>query len=282
VQCTSNLPVVFIGSGEASILERKTLIHSIRRNTRGPVRIVVFNGTHNSLEAEGSEPVPAPMSLRAKYRNITEFSNYRFLIPKLCGFAGRAIYLDSDMICLRDLGELFDAPMDGADFIAKPFEDPHGGGRRWALSVSLFDCARATFDLDRYIDEIERGTYAYNDLHQMTPTFLAHHAFRIGPLDPQWNVFDRFDAATKLIHYSNLGTQPWRFRGHPCGEVWFRYFREACEAGVVSDADIALAMRRGYARADLRQGNTIGLGTVTRNALSDLKASLRGRLTGNR
>jgi hypothetical protein len=95
-------------------------------------------------------------------------------------------------------------------------------------------------------------------------------------------VFDRFDSATKLIHYSNLGTQPWRFRGHPCGEVWFRYFREACEAGVVSDADIALAMRRGYARADLRQGNTIGLGTVTRNALSDLKASLRGRLTGNR
>ena len=185
-------PVVFIGSGEASVLERKTLIHSIRRNSRGPVRIVVFNGTHNSLEVDDAEPVPASMSLRAKYLNLTEFSNYRFLVPQLSGAASRAIYLDSDMICLGDIRDLFDAPMDGADFVAKPFADVHGRPR-WARSVSLFDCTRCRFDLERYVDEIGRGLYAYNDLHQMTPEFLAHHAFRIGRLDERWNMFDRFD-----------------------------------------------------------------------------------------
>ena len=268
-------PVVFIGSGEASVLECRTLIHSIRRNSRGPVRIVVFNGTHNALEVDGAEPVPAPMSLRAKYLNLTEFSNYRFLVPQLSGAASRAIYLDSDMICLGDIRELFDAPMEGADFVAKPFSDGHGRPR-WALSVSLFDCTRCRFDLERYVDEIGRGLYAYNDLHQMTPEFLAHHAFRIGCLDERWNMFDRFDGRTKLIHYTNLHTQPWRFRAHRFGSVWFRYFREAQEAGLVSDEDIERSIRRGYARADLCAGNTIGLGAVARNALSDAKASLRG------
>jgi hypothetical protein len=280
VVCSVDEPVVFIGSGEASVLERKTLIHSIRKNTRGPVRIVVFNGTHNTLEVEGAEPLPAPMSLRAKYLNLTEFSNYRFLVPQLSGAASRAIYLDSDMICLGDIRDLFEAPMDGADFVAKPFADGHGRPR-WALSVSLFDCTRCRFDLERYVGEIDRGLYAYNDLHQMTPAFLAHHAYRIGRLDEQWNRFDRVDATTKLIHYTNLHTQPWRIRNHRFGALWFHYFREAQEAGLVSEEDIELAIRRGYARADLRDGNTIGILAAARNALSDVKASLRWRSRGS-
>src|SRR5688500_13788101 len=106
-------PVIFIGSGEASLLERKVLIHSIHKLARLPVRVFVFNGTHNALESDGAHPQPVPMSLAAKYQNITEFSNYRFLIPQLCGFVGRAIYLDSDMICLADIAELFCAEMNG-------------------------------------------------------------------------------------------------------------------------------------------------------------------------
>ena len=95
---------IFIGSGEASRLERKTLIHSIRKHTRRPLDLYVFNGTHNAIERNGRAPRPAPMSLRVKYRNVTEFSLYRFLIPAVCGFAGRAIFLDSDTICLQTSG----------------------------------------------------------------------------------------------------------------------------------------------------------------------------------
>jgi len=267
--------MIFIGSGEASVLERKTLIHSIRRNTRGPVRIAVFNGTHNAVEFDDVEPAPAPMSLRAKYMNLTEFSNYRFLVPQLCGYAGRAIYLDSDMICLGDVGELFRTPMDEADFMAKPFSTA-ASDQRWALSVTLFECSHCRFDLDTYVDEVCRGLYTYNDLHQMTPKFLARHPFRVGRLSEQWNMFDRVEADTRLVHFSNLHTQPWRVRAHRFGSLWFRYFHEAQEAGLVTDADIEKAIRRGYARPDLAEGNTIGLTSVARNALGDLKASMRG------
>ena len=270
-------PVVFIGSGEASVLERKTLIYSIKKNSRETPEIIVFNGTHNTIEREGAEPQLAPMSLRAKYNNITEFSNYRFLIPALCNFSGRAIYIDSDMISIADLGDLFNASLDNVDLLAKSFVDP-SGQRRWGLSVSLYDCARCRFDLDSYIDEIERGVFAYNDLQQMSPRFLAAHPFRIGEIDPHWNSYDHFDNQTKLIHYTNLHTQPWKVRGHPHGKLWFRYFEEARQAGYVTDADIDLAIRRGYARQDLTKGNTISPGTVVKNALSDLKAAVRDTL----
>jgi hypothetical protein len=45
---------------------------------------------------------------------------------------------------------------------------------------------------------------------------------------------------------------------------------------LVSEADIERAIRRGYARADVAHGNTIGVGVVARNALADLRGSMRG------
>lgn len=270
-------PIVFIGSGEASLLERKTLIHSIRKNTPGPFEIVVFNGTHNTVEREGRAPELAPMSLRAKYLNITEFSNYRFLIPQLCNFSGRAIYLDSDMICLADLNELYNAPLGDADFLAMPSTDLQGRVR-WGLSVSVYDCARCRFDLDTYVDEIDHGLYAYNDLQHMSQAFMARHPVRIGAIHPQWNSCDALTGQTKLIHYTNLHIQPWKVRGHPHGDLWFSYLQGAREAGFVSDADIELSIRRGYVRPDLVEGTTIGVAAVVRNALSDLKANFKGKL----
>lgn len=272
---------VFIGSGEASVLERKTLIYSIKKNSRSSVELIVFNGTHNAIERENGPPEPVPMSLRVKYRNITEFSNYRFMIPELCGFSGRAVWVDSDMICFGDIGELFDVPMDDVDVLAKA--SPYGHERdKWGLSVSVFACDRCRFDLEQYFDEIDQGQYGYNDLHQLARPFLAKHPFRVGEIDPQWNVFDYYDGKTKLIHYTNLYSQPWKFRGHPYGDIWFQYFREAREAGFITDADIDLSIRRGYVRPDLLEGNALGFGGFFKHTLSELKATARRQLSAIR
>ena len=249
---------VFIGSGEASVLERKTLIHSIRKNTKHDVDIYVFNGTHNSIELNDNPPVPAPMSLRVKYRNITEFSLYRFLIPEICGHQGRAIFMDSDTVCLGDVSELFDQPMIDYDFLCK--RDAYTGTDMWGLSVTLMDCSRTRFDLEAIFDEIDRGLYTYTDFVGMSGAFLKHRSFKIGPLDPEWNVFDRFDSETKLIHYTNLYTQPWKYPNHPYGELWFEYFQEARRAGAISDVDIEIAKVRSYVRTNILKGNYSFLG----------------------
>lgn len=244
---------VFIGSGEASLIERKTLIYSLRKNTRRELDLYVFNGTHNAIERNNDPPVLAPLSLDIKYRNFTEFSNYRFLIPEICGYQGRAIWLDSDMVCLGDVGELFDTPMDGHDFLAKA--EAYAGDQNWGLSVMLIDCARCRFDLPSYFAEIDRGLYKSLDLHEMKRAFLAHHPFQIGKLDPRWNEFDRHDGGTRLIHYTDLMSQPWKFPGHPYGDLWFQYFREARAAGVVTDRDLEVSKMRAYVRQDIQRGN---------------------------
>lgn len=244
---------VFIGSGEASLIERKVAVYSLRKNTKRDLDIYVCNGTHNAIELNDREPFLAPMSLRVKYRNVTEFSLYRYLIPQLCGYNGRAIYIDSDTVCLADIGELFDTPLDGADFLAKP--DAYKGDALWGLSVMLIDCEKARFDLEQIVDDIDRGLYSMTDFSLMAPGFLEHHPYKIGRLDPTWNVFDRWDDRTKLIHYTNLETQPWKYPNHPYGELWFKYFEEALAEGIVTSQDLELSMIRSYVRRDLLNGN---------------------------
>jgi lipopolysaccharide biosynthesis glycosyltransferase len=242
---------VFIGSGEASAIERKVLMYSIRKHTKSDVDVYVFNGTHDALEKNDELPVRINMSLRAKYKNFTEFSNYRFLIPQLCGFKGRAIFIDSDTICLGDIGELFFQDMQGNDILAKG--DAYGkiGDDRWALSVMLMNCETSKFDLEQYLDEVEQKKYTTTDYHQLSPTFLKFHPFKIGRLDSKWNDFDHYDANTRIIHYTNLYTQPWKEPGHKYGDLWFRYFAEARANGFVTDDDISKAILRSYVRKDL-------------------------------
>jgi hypothetical protein len=249
---------IFIGSGEQSLLERKVLIYSLHKHSQRQLNISVFNGTHNAVETDGQAPAPAPLPLHLKYRNQTEFSLYRYLIPELCSHQGRAIYLDSDTICLADIGDLFDGPLGDCDFAAKREYAEQNGDKMWGLSVMLIDCERSRFDLEQIFREIDQGLYTYTEFSQMGQRFLRHRPYQIAELDPSWNVFDRVDRDTRLVHYTKLSTQPWKYSGHPYGKLWFSYLKEARERGFVSDHDIDLTIQRGYARPDLRRGNASG------------------------
>ena len=248
-----NQPIrVFIGSGEASLIERKVLIYSLRKHSQNDLDIYVLNGTHNSIELNDCEPSLAPMSLKLKYQNVTEFSLYRYLIPQICQHQGKAIYLDSDMICLTDIQELHDTDLQNHSFLAKREAYTHSGEKLWGLSAMLLDCEKCHFDLETYFNEIAIQKYTYQDFSCMSPEFLSHHPFSIGELDPNWNVFDHCDRNTKLIHYTNLITQPWKFPNHPFEALWFQYFQEALETGFISDRDIELSLLRSTVRQDIQ------------------------------
>lgn len=261
---------VFIGSGEASRIERNTVIYSLRKNSKRELDIYVFNGTHNSIQLNDGEPFLAPMSLRVKYQNITEFSLYRFLIPELCNYQGRAIYIDSDTVCLTDIGELFDTPMGDADFLARR---DYPDETLWGLSVMLIDCQKCRFDLEKVVDEIDAGLYSITDFSRMSSRFLSYYPYKIGLLDPAWNMFDELDSRTKLIHYTNLYMQPWKYPNHPHGELWFSYFNEALAQGYVTAEDIRLSMIRSYIRRDLLDGNSKP--HVSRNLVRQLAAPVK-------
>jgi lipopolysaccharide biosynthesis glycosyltransferase len=264
---------VFIGSGEASLLERKVLIYSLRKHSKRDLDIYVLNGSHNAVEFNDEPPFLAPMPLDIKYRNVTEFSLYRYLIPQLCEHQGRAIYVDSDTVCLADIGLLFDTSLTEYDFLAKAEAYPHTAEALWGLSVMLIDCSRCRFDLKQIFAEVDRGLYSVNDFSQMSQKFLSYHPYQIGEMNPNWNSFDSYDDETKLIHYTNLYTQPWKAPNHPYGELWFQYLHEAINAGYVTERDIELSLVRSYVRRTLMQGNSPK--PEAANLLKQLKQKLR-------
>lgn len=59
---------VFIGSGEASRIERKVLMYSLRKHAKDEVDIYVFNGTHNTVEPPIGDPFPAPPLAQSQIR----------------------------------------------------------------------------------------------------------------------------------------------------------------------------------------------------------------------
>jgi hypothetical protein len=74
-------------------------------------------------------------------------------------------------------------------------------------------------------------------------------------MNPHWNVFDYWDDQTKLIHYTDLYRQPWKYPNHPYGELWFEYFNEAVTAGYITQQDIELSIIRAYVRPNMLEGN---------------------------
>ncbi|MCP3984639.1 MAG: hypothetical protein GY723_09615 [bacterium] len=157
----------------------------------------------------------------------TGFTNYRFAIPSLAGGHGRAIYNDVDQIYLTDPAELFDLDLDldldGHGYLVINDQD---------TSVMLIDCERML------------AVWSREDAQFRPKKELGARAAGIpglcGTLPPEWNARDgEYEAGrSKLIHYTNLRTQPWRpfperfaYREGPAAEVWKGYEQRADEVG---------------------------------------------------
>ncbi|MCA9100775.1 MAG: glycosyltransferase [Pirellulales bacterium] len=154
----------------------------------------------------------------------TEFTYTRFLVPHLCEFAGTALFLDNDMLCLGDVAELAALPMDEyALRVVKHDYQPTNATKMYGCpqtvyprknwsSMMLMDCGKLRLWAKQVI-EVASGAY----LHR----FEDIPDEQIGDLPKTWNTLDWMDASTKLIHYTNGG--PWfeEYRDHPHADVWY-------------------------------------------------------------
>lgn len=163
----------------------------------------------------------------------TEFTYSRFLVPYLCNFRGKALFLDNDMLCLGDIREIDNLDMQPyalrvvqhdyqpANTI-KMYGCPQTSYPRknWS-SMMLMDCSKLKL-WSKEIVETQTGAY----LHRFQDIPDA----QIGELPKTWNTLDTMDSTTKLIHYTNGG--PWfeQYRNHPHADIWFRYKAEMTAA----------------------------------------------------
>lgn len=170
---------VFIGYDPRQVISFQVLAHSIVRNASKPISITPLIIEQLPLKRQG----------------LTPFTYSRFLVPHICNYTGKALFLDADMLCKGDIVELFDLCEIGTReqaWVVKnkvQFE--------WA-SLIMFNNACCGILSPDYI-ETAKG------LHKM------EWAERIGELPAEWNHcigYDDPNPAAKLVHFTQ-GVPAW-------------------------------------------------------------------------
>lgn len=236
---------IFVGADRSQLLAVSVLEHSIRRHTSAEVRV-------SPLIDLG---LPEPKDLRQGSR--TNFSFARFCIPELKRHEGRALYLDADMQVFRDIRELWDLPFEGATVNIQEGVPEHAvstkktgapAKRIKQCSVMLIDCARARWNVREIVAGLD-GRYTYEQL-MYDLCILPEQEVRYG-VPFEWNSLEHYDAQTRLIHYTDMHTQPWVDAGNPNGRLWMKEVRLMLETGALGWRDIRHEIERGYFRPSL-------------------------------
>lgn len=182
------------------------------------------------------------------YKNPTPFSLVRFMVPKLCDFEGWALYCDADQVVFTDVRELLElknaCDNPPAIWIAKAER---------CTGVIFMDTSRLrhwdAWDCAARVDSGMKYGKMMLDLN-------GHGFDNFGDLGGTWNSRDRHDADTKLLHYTNLSTQPWKFPGqHPLEHIWGRNLVLAVKEGFLRLEGLDDNCRKIYHRAKAQSAN---------------------------
>lgn len=156
----------------------------------------------------------------------TEFTYSRFLVPYLCGYQGKAVFMDNDMLCLGDIKQLDDLDMTSLALrVVKHDYSPSNTTKMYGCpqtsyprknwsSLMLMNCDNLRLWTK---DVVETATGAYLHRFQDIPDD------QIGSIPKTWNTLDWMDDETQLIHYTNGG--PWfeEYEDHPHAGIWYRH-----------------------------------------------------------
>jgi len=236
---------IFVGADRSQLLAVAVLEHSIRRHTERRVRLCPL------IDLDLPEPEDPRQGSR------TNFSFARFAIPELKRFQGKALYLDADMQVFRDIGELWDIPLEGATVAIQEELPEHAveGHKQGApakrvkqSSVMLIDCARAHWDVNEIVGGLD-GRYTYEQL-MYELCILPESEIRYA-VPFVWNSLEHYDLDTRLIHYTDMDTQPWVSPANRLGWLWLDEVRLMLATGELVRADLEREIELGHFRPSL-------------------------------
>jgi hypothetical protein len=237
---------IFVGADRSQALAVPVLEHSIKRNTAAHVEVVPM------LDLA----VPKPRDPRNGQR--TGFSFSRFCIPALAGYRGKAIYMDADMLVFGDIVELWNLPMDGAKVLIQKevkFSDlttgkPGAPHKRINQSaVMVLDCARLDWSIEKIVADMDDGHYDYGQL--MYEMCILDAADIRSSVPFEWNSLEHYDSTTRLLHYTDVHTQPWTYAGNKFGGLWLEEVRRMLGDGSLTAKDLSKEIEEGFFRPSL-------------------------------
>lgn len=134
-------------------------------------------------------------------------------MPYLCGFRGRALFLDADMVVTGDIAELFEKLPYDADVAVMQDQARF----EWA-SMMFFNCDRCQILTPEYVENTENNP------------LMLNWARKIGTLPKEWNFCVGYRAdndPAKLYHFTT-GIPCWpETQGKAQDKIWFEAFEAA-------------------------------------------------------
>jgi hypothetical protein len=263
-ESNTTLPIrLFIGSSPKNTIEEAIFRYTLKKYTQTPIEINVINGQAGTVTTLNTGEVKqVPMALIGRIKGATAFSMARWAIPAWCGYQGRAIYCDSDQLALSDLIDLWQTDLGestlaavparaakSAPYFLKHFLKPYLDTPEtyYLASVMVIDCEKAAiWSLESLIERLDRHEFSLPDLMYMGSSFRDKLGLTIQSLPAEWNHLDYVDAQSKLVHFTDLTSQPWRFDHNPVSDLWESYYLEAIAQNFLSLETIATAHANGW------------------------------------
>lgn len=130
----------------------------------------------------------------------TPFTHFRWSLPAVCEFQGRAIYCDSDFIFVADIADLWHQQIRHMALVRNPVG-------KISTSCILFDCAKARgvvppLDVLRVMPDAHGSTY----------DFFRKHPEYFDATEGNWDCgdlrgYELGHPSVKAIHYTRIETQ---------------------------------------------------------------------------
>src|SRR5690606_38490227 len=133
-----NVVKVFVGCdpNDCDLEQMMVLDYTLRKHSSLPVEVHWMQLSRDPQSFWYSSPETGEGWRTEAW--TTPFSGFRWGIPAFCDYRGKAIYMDTDVMVLCDIAELWNQSFsDGKVVMAK------GGEESWRFCVSMWDCERA-------------------------------------------------------------------------------------------------------------------------------------------
>jgi hypothetical protein len=203
-------PCVFIHTNERQRIGAVVAEHALRRNSAHADQFdirILRREDHPFLAAREGQRYLRDGGWRV-WRNddLQSFTPLRFMPPEAMGYTGRALVIDPDIFAVGDVWELLTRDMQRKAIVCRR----RTGTKKktcFASSVMLLDCEQLRhWRCEEAFGELFAGTRDYADWICLR----LERPDTIGPLEDEWNHFDRLTPQTKLLHNTRRWTQPWK------------------------------------------------------------------------
>jgi hypothetical protein len=260
---------IFIGSSPKNTIEEAVFRHTLAKYSSQPLELYSIDGQAGSVtNLNTGEVKTVPPNVISRIKGATAFSLARWAIPQWCAYQGRAIYCDSDQVVLTDITELWNIDLAGAPLAAVPVRLAKSAahytdhflqnylkpGEKYHLaSVMVMDCAQCqAWSLESLVELIDQQAFTMADLMYIGDRFCNYFGFTMQALPSDWNCLDCVNEAAKLVHFTDLTRQPWRFHHHPLAKFWEEIYLEAIAAGALTQNTVIEAYRQGWITARIK------------------------------